>query len=76
MCKTNNRIWNCFYHYCFGIRHQQNTKSPELLNLWSAKSKKIKILCHLTFIIHIQGKLYVKVMLHSDDSILFAVFYK
>ena len=27
--------------------------------VWSAKSKKIKILCHLTFVIHIQWKLYV-----------------
>ena len=23
MCKTNIRIWDCFYHNCFGIRHQQ-----------------------------------------------------
>ena len=30
MCKTNVRIWDCFYHNCFGISHQQNTKSPEL----------------------------------------------
>ena len=30
MCKTNIRIWDCFYHNCFGIRHQQNTKSPQL----------------------------------------------
>ena len=30
------------------------------LNIWSAKSKKIKISCHLTFVIHIQWKLYVK----------------
>ena len=28
--------------------------------LWSAKSKKIKILCYLTYFIHIQRKLYVK----------------
>ena len=26
MCKTNIRIWDCFYHNCFGIRHQQNTR--------------------------------------------------
>ena len=26
----NIRIWDCFYHNCFGIRHQQNAKSPEL----------------------------------------------
>ena len=30
------------------------------LRVWSAKSKKIKILCHLTFVIRIQWKLYVK----------------
>ena len=30
MCKTSIRIWDCFYHNCFGFRHQQNTKSPEL----------------------------------------------
>ena len=30
MCKTNIRIWDCFYRNCFGIRHQQNSKSPEL----------------------------------------------
>ena len=23
----NIRIWDCFYHNCFGIRHQQNTQS-------------------------------------------------
>ena len=28
-CKTNIQIWNCFYHNCFEICHQQNTKSPE-----------------------------------------------
>ena len=28
--KANIRIWDCFYHNCFGIGHQQNTKSPEL----------------------------------------------
>ena len=32
MCKTNIRIWDCLYHNCFGIRHQQNTKSQELLS--------------------------------------------
>ena len=26
MCKTNIRVSDCFYHACFGIRHQQNTK--------------------------------------------------
>ena len=31
MCKINIRIWYCFYHNCFGIRHQQNAKSPKLL---------------------------------------------
>ena len=30
MHKTNNRIWDYFYHNCFRICHQQNTKSPEL----------------------------------------------
>ena len=33
---------------------------PAIFSEWSAKSKKIKILCHLTFVIHIQWKLYVK----------------
>ena len=32
MCKTSIRIWDCFYHNCFGIRHQQNSKSPELFH--------------------------------------------
>ena len=32
MCKTNIRIWDCFYQNCFGIRHQQNSKSPELFH--------------------------------------------
>ena len=32
MCKTNIRIWDCFYRNCFGIRHQQNSKSPELFH--------------------------------------------
>ena len=32
MCKTIIRIWDCFYHNCFGIRHQQNSKSPELFH--------------------------------------------
>ena len=32
MCKTNIRIWDCFYHNCFGYRHQKNTKSPELFH--------------------------------------------
>ena len=31
VCKTNIRIWDCFYHNCFGNCHRQNTKSPELL---------------------------------------------
>ena len=30
LCKTNIRIWDCFCHNCFGNRHHQNTKSPEL----------------------------------------------
>ena len=30
ICKTNIRIWDCFYHTCFGICHQQNSRSPEL----------------------------------------------
>ena len=30
MCKTNIRIWDRFYHNCFGNCHHQNTKSPEL----------------------------------------------
>ena len=28
--KTNIRIWDCFYHNCFGNCHHKNTKSPEL----------------------------------------------
>ena len=32
MCKTSVRIWDCFYHNCFGIRHQQNSKSTELFH--------------------------------------------
>ena len=32
MCKTNIRIWDCFYHNCLGICHQQNSKSPELFH--------------------------------------------
>ena len=31
-CKTNIRIWDCFYHNYFGIRHHQNSKSPELFH--------------------------------------------
>ena len=23
MCKTNIRIWDCFYHNCFGYRHKE-----------------------------------------------------
>ena len=32
MCKTNIRIWHCFYHSSLGICHQQNSKSPELFH--------------------------------------------
>ena len=32
MCKTNIRIWDCFYHNCFGNCHHKNTKSPELFH--------------------------------------------
>ena len=32
MRMTNIRIWNCLYHNCVGIRHQQNSKSPGLFN--------------------------------------------
>ena len=32
MCKTNIRIWYCFYHNCFGNCHHKNTKSPELFH--------------------------------------------
>ena len=28
MCEINIRIWDCFYHNCFGNCHHQNTKSP------------------------------------------------
>ena len=33
MCKTNIRIWDCFYHNCLGNCFHQNTKSPELFFL-------------------------------------------
>ena len=26
MCKINIRIWDCFYHNCFGNCHHKNTK--------------------------------------------------
>ena len=32
MCKTNIRIWDCFYHNCFGNCHHKNAKSPELFH--------------------------------------------
>ena len=32
MCKTNIRIWDCFYHNNFGNCHHQNTKSPEIFH--------------------------------------------
>ena len=32
MCKTIIRIWDCFYHNCFGNCHHKNTKSPELFH--------------------------------------------
>ena len=32
MCETNIRIWDCFYHNCFGNGHHKNTKSPELFH--------------------------------------------
>ena len=32
MCKTNFRIWDCFYHNCFGNCHHQTRKSPELFH--------------------------------------------
>ena len=32
MCKTNIRIWDCFYHNCFENCHHQNTNSPELFH--------------------------------------------
>ena len=41
MCKTNIRIWDCCYHNCFGIHHQQNTKSLELFYQASASSPKV-----------------------------------
>ena len=28
ICKTNIRMWDCFYHNCFGNCHHKNTKSP------------------------------------------------
>ena len=30
MCKANIRIWDCFYHNCFGNCYHKNTKSPVL----------------------------------------------
>ena len=41
MCKTNIRIWDCFYHNCCGIRHQQNSKSPELFHYASTSSSEL-----------------------------------
>ena len=32
MCKINIRIWDCFYHNCFGNCHHKNTKSRELFH--------------------------------------------
>ena len=32
MCKTNIRIWDCFYHNCLGNCHHKNIKSPELFH--------------------------------------------
>ena len=40
-CKTNIRILDCFYHNCFGIRHQQNSKSPELFHQASTSSSEL-----------------------------------
>ena len=34
MCKTNIRIWDCFCYKFFGIRHQQNSKCPELFHVF------------------------------------------
>ena len=33
MCKTSIRIWDCFYHNCSVICHQQNTESPAFIRL-------------------------------------------
>ena len=33
MCKTNIRIWDCFYHNCFGNCYHKNTKESRSLSL-------------------------------------------
>ena len=41
MCKTNIRIWDCFYHNWFGNCHHQNTESPELFHQASTSPSKV-----------------------------------
>ena len=41
MCETNIRIWDCFYHNCFGNCHHQNTERPELFHQASTSPSKV-----------------------------------
>ena len=49
MCKTNIRIWDCFYHNCFGNCHHQNTKSPELFHQASTTPSKVCVGLFITW---------------------------
>ena len=33
MCETNIQIWDCFYHNCFGHRHQKKYKESRTPSL-------------------------------------------
>ena len=41
VCKTNIRIWDCFYNNSFGHCHQQPSRSSKLFHQASTSSSKI-----------------------------------
>ena len=47
MCETNIRIWDCFYHNCFGNCHHKNTKSPGLFHWASTSPPKVNVSARL-----------------------------
>ena len=56
MCKTNIRIWDCFYYNCFGNCHHQNTESSEIFHQASLpKYVSARLLLH-----EASGLLYVR----------------
>ena len=57
MRKTNIRIWDCFYHNCFGNCDHKNTKSTEPFHQASTSPPKI---CVGSLLHEASGLPYVK----------------